>query len=106
MTATLSATALVTALWLVPAGPAAAQPDSTWQVEEVAFEAANGVVLAGLVYIPTGDGPFTGAVLIQGSGSSDRTNLWARTFAETAGRHGSGRTGSASGDQDAVRSLD
>jgi pimeloyl-ACP methyl ester carboxylesterase len=88
MTATLSATALVTALWLVPAGPAAAQPDSTWQVEEVAFEAANGVVLAGLVYIPTGDGPFTGAVLIQGSGSSDRTNLWARTFAETLARAG------------------
>jgi hypothetical protein len=88
MPARLSASALATVLSLGAAAPAAAQPDSTWLVEEVAFEAADGVPLAGLAYVPEGDGPFPGAVLIQGSGSSDRTNLWARTFAETLARAG------------------
>jgi hypothetical protein len=88
MTVRLSVAVLVTALALVAAGPAAAQPDSTWQVTEVEFEAPDGVPLAGLVYVPEGGGPFPGAVLIQGSGSSDRTNLWARTFAETLARAG------------------
>lgn len=88
MTVRLSVAVLVTALALVAAGPAAAQPDSTWQVTEVEFEAPDGVPLAGLVYVPEGGGPFPGAVLIQGSGSSDRTNVWARTFAETLARAG------------------
>jgi hypothetical protein len=83
MLARRSTAVLAAAAALGIATPAVGQPDSTWQVEEVAFEAADGVALAGLVYIPEGDGPFPGAVLIQGSGSSDRTNLWARTFAET-----------------------
>jgi len=86
MHAHLPAAALVLALGA--AAPAMGQPDSTWLVEEVAFEAADGVALAGLVFIPAGGGPFPGAVLIQGSGSSDRTNLWARTFAETLARAG------------------
>ncbi len=81
-------TAAALAIGLGAAGPILGQPDSTWQVEEVSFEAADGVALAGLVYIPQGDGPFPGAVVIQGSGSSDRTNLWARTFAETLARAG------------------
>jgi hypothetical protein len=84
----VSTVALATTLALAAPAPAAAQPDSTWQVEEVAFEAADGVPLAGLVYVPEKNGPFPAAVLIQGSGSSDRTNLWARTFAETLARAG------------------
>ena len=88
MQSRVSAAALATAVAFGAAAPAAAQPDSSWQVEEVVFEAADGVPLAGLVYVPAGDGPFPGAVLIQGSGSSDRTNLWARTFAETLAHAG------------------
>ncbi|HJR54517.1 MAG TPA: alpha/beta fold hydrolase [Gemmatimonadota bacterium] len=87
MLARLTAGPMVVALAL-SAGSAAAQSDSTWQVEEVAFAAADGVALAGIVYVPDGAGPFPGAVLIQGSGESDRTNLWARTFAETLARVG------------------
>ena len=79
---------LIAIVLTLTAGSAAAQPDSTWQVEELAFEAADGVTLAGLAYIPEGEGPFAGAVLIQGSGESDRTNLWTRTFAETLARAG------------------
>lgn len=75
--------AIVPVLALSAAVPAAGQCDSTWHVEEVAFEGVDGVALAGVVYVPEGKGPFPGAVLIQGSGSSDRTNSWARTFAET-----------------------
>ena len=84
----LPTTALAISIALGSAAPAVAQADSTWQVEEVAFQAADGAALAGLLYLPQGEGPFPGAVLIQGSGSSDRTNVWARTFAETLARAG------------------
>lgn len=60
-----------------------APADTSWTVEEVRFEAPDGVDLAGLAYVPRGAGPFPGAVMIQGSGESDRTNVWARAFAET-----------------------
>ncbi|MDX1662121.1 MAG: alpha/beta fold hydrolase, partial [Gemmatimonadota bacterium] len=62
--------------------------DSSWQVEEIFFRAPDGVELAGSIYVPDGDGPFPGAVIIHGSGESDRSNLWARTFAETLARSG------------------
>ncbi len=68
---------------LVPVTAIAAPPDSTWQVEEMTFTAPDGVELAGSLYVPEGAGPFAGAVIIHGSGSSDRGNLWARTVART-----------------------
>ena len=87
MLARLTAGPMAIALALTT-GAAAAQSDSTWQVEQVTFAAADGVALAGLVYIPEGAGPFPGAVIIQGSGESDRTNIWARTFAQALVRSG------------------
>ncbi len=79
---------------IVPAAPASDRSpeglpsDTTFQIEELRFVAPDGVELAGSLYVPSGKGPFPGAVIIQGSGSSDRTNLWARTFAETLARAG------------------
>lgn len=91
----MRALALVAALLDVAASLAIAAPaagqmpaDTTWQVEEVEFPAPDGVDLAGLLYLPEAEGPFPGAVIIQGSGDSDRTNVWARTFAETLARAG------------------
>ena len=40
--------------------------------EEVAFDSAPGVVLAGTLTVPEGAGPFPAVVLLQGSGLSDR----------------------------------
>ena len=45
---------------------------------------ANGEVsLAGVLLMPTSGGPFPAAVILQGSGTSDRSNGWARLVAET-----------------------
>lgn len=77
-------------------GPAAApaqtpvsQSDEPAFVErDVTFEAADGALLAGVLLTPRGEGPFPGAVMIQGSGDSDRTNFWARSIAEVLARGG------------------
>ena len=71
---------------------------------EAELEYSNGDVrLAGVVLEPYAEGVFPGAVIIQGSGDSDRSNAWARSIAETiAGegfavlltdKRGSGRSG-------------
>ncbi|MGH7572194.1 MAG: alpha/beta hydrolase family protein [Gemmatimonadota bacterium] len=83
----LSAALGVLASLVIPA-LATGQADTTWQVEEIEFQAPDGVELTGLLLIPDGVGPFPGAVIIQGSGDSDRTNLWARTVAQTLARAG------------------
>lgn len=54
---------------------------------EVAFE-SGGTTLAASLFLPAGEGPFPGVVLIHGSGDSDRTNLWAAAFAEGLSRRG------------------
>ncbi len=41
------------------------------------------VRLAGVLLMPTEDGEYPGAVLLHGSGTSDRSNSWARLIAET-----------------------
>ena len=71
---------LLTALCLLlPVAAAAQTPDH--RTEEVRY--ANGdVALAGLLMLPEARGPVPGAVIIQGSGRSDRTNQWARAIAE------------------------
>lgn len=54
-------------------------PDAPYTLREVGFESGDGVRLAGLVLQP--ERSETGVVLIHGSGSSDRDNVWAFTFA-------------------------
>lgn len=66
----------------------AVQADTAYQVEEVRFSAADGVELAGSLFVPDGEGPFPGAVIIHGSGSSDRSNVWADAFARVLARSG------------------
>lgn len=44
---------------------------------------SNGdVELAGVLLLPAGEGPHPAAVILHGSGSADRTQPWARTFAQ------------------------
>ena len=51
---------------------------------EIELTYANGDVrLAGVLLMPVEDGEFPAAVVLQGSGSSDRSNGWARLIAET-----------------------
>lgn len=61
------------------------------------------IELAAAFLVPEGPGPFPAAVIVQGSGASDRTNAWARAIAETLAesglavlltdKRGSGRSG-------------
>lgn len=53
--------------------------DAPYTVAELAFAGDGGVPLAGLLLRP--DRPRLGAVMIHGSGDSDRDNAWAYTFA-------------------------
>jgi pimeloyl-ACP methyl ester carboxylesterase len=55
--------------------------------DEIRFESA-GTSLAATVTTPPGPGPFVGAVLIHGSGSSGRDNQWADKIARTLVQHG------------------
>ena len=55
-------------------------PDPPYHLEEVAFRSVDGVRLAGLLLRPSRPRG-RGAVLIHGSGASDRDNVWAYTFA-------------------------
>lgn len=43
---------------------------------------SDSIALAGLLLLPPGGRPVPGAVIVQGSGPSDRTNAWARAIAE------------------------
>jgi pimeloyl-ACP methyl ester carboxylesterase len=71
---------LLTALCLIAPVAAAAQTPA-YRTEEVRY-ASGDVALAGLLMLPQERGPVPGAVIIQGSGRSDRTNPWARAIAE------------------------
>lgn len=57
-------------------GPALGQAKYT----EVAFRNGD-LSLAGMLFVPTGDGPFPAAVVIHGSGTSQRDNRWYLTVA-------------------------
>ncbi|MGQ0589073.1 MAG: alpha/beta hydrolase family protein [Sphingosinicella sp.] len=46
------------------------------------------IELAALLLLPDGPGPYPAAVVVHGSGDSDRTNLWARAIAETVAEAG------------------
>ncbi len=57
--------------------------------QEVTFSnPTQGIDLAGLLFLPDGDGPFPAAVVIHGSGTSDRRNRWYLSFVSDLQRHG------------------
>ena len=53
------------------------------QYSEIAFRnAAQDIDLAGMLFVPDGNGPFPAAVIIHGSGTSHRQNRWYLTLAK------------------------
>jgi pimeloyl-ACP methyl ester carboxylesterase len=76
---------LIVLCLLAPA--AAAQTNAPYRTEDVRYP-GGGVELAALLMLPDARGPVPGAVIIQGSGRSDRTNQWARAIAEELVRAG------------------
>lgn len=63
--------------------PASAQEPARLHAEpeEVQFRSGE-VALAGLWFVPPGEGPFAAAVFIRGSGASSRQSYWARAVVE------------------------
>lgn len=56
---------------------------------EIRFaNAAQGITLAGMLFVPEGDPPFPGVVIIHGSGTSSRANRWYLTYAGYLQRNG------------------
>lgn len=51
------------------------------RAEDVTFP-SGGLTLAATIRLPDGPGPFPGAVLVHGSGASDRSNPWTSAWAE------------------------
>lgn len=78
---------LIVPLSLALVGPFAGSSSQVTRSEEITFDSA-GVNLAGSVHLPVGEGPFSGVVLIHGSGSSGRDNEWAAGIANALVRHG------------------
>jgi pimeloyl-ACP methyl ester carboxylesterase len=72
---------------LLLAVPAAARAQEAYRTEEVRYRNGD-VALAGVLMLPPTAGRVPAAVIIQGSGSSDRTNGWARAIAEELVRGG------------------
>ena len=70
----------------VPPGPAVPDPGAFREVD-VRYPSGE-IELAAALLLPESPGPHPGAVILQGSGSSDRTNSWARGFAEAMARRG------------------
>lgn len=57
--------------------------------EEIRFRnPIQGIELAGMLFVPDGDGPFPAAVLISGSGTSTRHNRWTLTLVDHLQRNG------------------
>lgn len=79
--------ALILTLLLVPS-VSPTPPDSPgYTTEDVRYR--NGSLnLAALLLLPRSGKPVAGAVILQGSGASDRTNAWARGIAEVLVREG------------------
>lgn len=67
--------------------PASSAPVTHPNEVEMTFD-SDGTRLAGLLLLPKGPGPHPAAVVIQGSGASDRSNEWSRAIAEEVRRAG------------------
>jgi hypothetical protein len=66
---------------LLSAAPLAAQAGRPYRAEDVRYQ--NGAVPLGAeLILPRKDGRFPAAVIVQGSGTSDRRNAWARAVSE------------------------
>ncbi|MCP4901395.1 MAG: alpha/beta fold hydrolase [bacterium] len=72
---------LPTAFSLNSRAPLVGPELSTLEYEEIEF-ANEDLQLAGMVFVPEGEGPFPVAVVIHGSGSSRRNSKWYLTVAE------------------------
>lgn len=79
------------AIWLAFAagfaGAFSAAGATALREEAVTYKSGN-VALAGLLLLPQGAGPHPAAVIVQGSGESDRTNAWARAISESIAEAG------------------
>ena len=62
--------------------------DATVHSEVFFRNAEQSVDLAGLLFLPEGDGPFAGAVIAHGSGTSSRSNRWYLTLTHHLQRNG------------------
>ncbi|HYE55158.1 MAG TPA: alpha/beta fold hydrolase [Chitinophagaceae bacterium] len=62
-------------------------PAQTYSVEETIFR-NDTLTLFADIYTPQKPISQTGITIIQGSGNSDRSNVWARSFAEFLAQHG------------------
>lgn len=64
--------------------PALVGPDlSELTYSEISFENSHeGIQLAGMLFLPEGDGPFPTAIIIHGSGTSNRNNAWYLSVAK------------------------
>lgn len=69
-------------------GLAGRRADAPYAQRQLAFEGGDGVRLVGTLFLPSGEGSVPGAAIIQGAGSSSRSNLWAWTFADGLARRG------------------
>jgi hypothetical protein len=79
----ISATLLSCAALLI----AAPGLDGQFREEDVRYPSGE-LTLGALLLQPPGPGPHPGAVIIQGSGASDRSNQWSRDIAEMLVGHG------------------
>ena len=73
---------------LPPARTAAGEAASATFAETDVRYRSGDLELAAALLLPGGAGPFPGAVILQGSGDSDRGNDWAREIAEGLARRG------------------
>lgn len=89
----LVAAGLLVAVVLLPVAvaqllPPAPRKMSAVTLDEVDYREVHfrnqsqGIDLAGMLFVPVGEGPFPAAVIIQGSGSSRRSNGWYLTLAD------------------------
>jgi dienelactone hydrolase len=82
--------ALIVVLLLLPVifkdkgQPTLVGPDlSELEYSEIFFENRHeGLLLSGMLFLPKGDGPFPTAIIIQGSGTSRRNNVWYLSVAK------------------------
>lgn len=57
--------------------------------KEISFEnSVQDLTLGGLIFIPQGDGPFPAAVIVHGSGTSNRENKWYLTLTSYLQKNG------------------
>lgn len=77
---------LVAAAMAAPAAMAATSGAAARE-EPVTYRSGE-IELAALLLLPEGTGPHPAAVIVQGSGDSDRNNAWARAIAEMVRQEG------------------